>query len=1283
MSQFPTNDFVASNRFEIRRQIGIGGMGVVYEAFDRQRNEVVALKTIRQITPESVYRLKREFRTLADITHPNLVRLYELFSSDDGNYFTMEFVAGIDFLSFVRGFSQLQRDHSTEGQATHSTDNSFEAIKGESGACTVPLTPDTTAHDAWQTVFFPIFSFDNLRSALRSLKEGIECLHLGNQLHRDIKPTNILVTSEGRVVLLDCGLALNADSDSNATGAVIAGTYPYMSPEQCAGARLGPASDWYSVGVILYEALVGERPFTGNVMEVVIAKQRSEPIRPSNRRPDIPYDLDELCMRLLERDPTLRANGDDIAKLCTTATGQLPPKEIRFTRTTKQHFVGRTSELEVLHTAFRDVATQQSVVVLINGESGLGKSTLVSHFLDDVRLTTEAVVLCGRCYERESLPFKSIDDLIDELAKYWMRLPVVRAAELLPRDIGILSRLFPTLQRIEAVANAPQRGLVPLDQKELRRRGFAGLKELLGRISDRAPLILFIDDLQWGDMDGISLLTDLLCPPDQPPLLLIVSYRDEAARDRGVVNSFLSSPQLSMNEVSVRRVDLTPLDDQASRQLALALTEDRTDSAISFAASVAKEAGGNPYFVDALARLWQTSEHKEALHLSSSVSLLEVIYTWISSLSEIERKIVEIIAVAGHPMSEINLTKCEIFHSSIRESLRRLCTERLLKTIGSGDCYEPFHDRIRQAVIACLDPARIADYQLLIAGVLEASESVDSATIAAHFAAAGQYSQARKYFELAAHAANKSLAFDLAAEHFQRVLELVSDPLERNLIREQQADALANAGSNATAADQYLTLASCNENPAAWEFKRKAAVNFFYGGSMEAGMSVLKDVVEAVGLKIPQTVPGAIFSLLYHRGLLSLGGLWYRPLEKRIVDSRQKRSSRQLDQLKSRVRVCRSAGHGMFLLDPLRAIDFFTQHLIYAFKLGDPAEIAVGLAWAAVGSAMGGEGQERKLLKLLYRAEEISASLNDPMVSANVLVAHGIASSVTGKYSGALSCIDKAVYRFQTDCVGAFYEQTLAEGTALWIANFCGYITELRRRGPVYYSEGKKREDAHRLSHIANMVLLPLADDQPDRAEAEVHLRSKALSKVIIGFHQFLAFYAQLQIHLYRSDAVAALEHDQRNFPLIASTVKHFQLARVLCNYGRCCAHLVAASSGERLHYHIGKCKLNLKKIERENTTIGRHLSHLLRAGLLSFSNPFTDLVRDEVSNNLRIAISGFQAQQMPIFTHCAARRLGQLLKNDEGQQWVSSAENWMDQQGIKNKDRITSLFVPGDLNRK
>src|SRR5262249_15150591 len=159
--------------------------------------------------------------------------------------------------------------------------------------------------------------------------------------------------------------------------------------------------------------------------------------------------------------------------------------------------LGREGHLRLLEEAYTASRQGRAVLVAVHGQSGVGKSVLVRYFLERLR-GRGVVVVAGRCYERESVPYKALDPLVDELGQYLRGLAQHEVEARLPRDVGPLARVFPVLGRVGAVAEAMARSSTLPDPHEERRRAFAGLRELLGRVGDRWPLVLHIDDLQWG-----------------------------------------------------------------------------------------------------------------------------------------------------------------------------------------------------------------------------------------------------------------------------------------------------------------------------------------------------------------------------------------------------------------------------------------------------------------------------------------------------------------------------------------------------------------------------------------------------------------------------------------------------------------------------------------------------------------------------------------------------------------------------------------------------------------
>ncbi|MGO9923411.1 MAG: protein kinase domain-containing protein, partial [Isosphaeraceae bacterium] len=370
--------------------------------------------------------------------------------------------------------------------------------------------------------------FDRLRDGLRQLAEGVAALHEAGWLHRDLKPSNVLVTPEGRVVILDFGLGAELERGGlhHTSSTSLLGTAAYMSPEQAAGRTVTPASDWYSVGVILYEALTGRLPFVGGALDMLMEKQRLDPTPPGKVMAELPDDLDELCSALLRRDFDARPQAADILRSLQSWTpGVRVPASPRNAARTPRHLVGREHHLSVLSDAYCAMRQDGPVLVLVHGPSGVGKTALVERFLEALPADDGAVVLPGRCHAQESVPYKALDGVIDALGQALRRLSPVEVEAVLPRDFPYLCQVFPTLQLVEE-GGGPRRRLQEIaDPREQRKRCVAALRDLLGRLGDRRSLVVIIDDLHWGDQESASLLVDLLQPPNPPALLLIGCYR--------------------------------------------------------------------------------------------------------------------------------------------------------------------------------------------------------------------------------------------------------------------------------------------------------------------------------------------------------------------------------------------------------------------------------------------------------------------------------------------------------------------------------------------------------------------------------------------------------------------------------------------------------------------------------------------------------------------------------------------------------------------------------------
>jgi serine/threonine protein kinase len=1240
-------EMLSAMRFTLVRRLGAGGMGFVFEAYDQERGELVALKTMRRIDPSALVRFKHEFRTLADISHTNLVNFYELFAVKDRWFFTMELVEGTDFVTYVRSMQQ---------EASSGTGREGELV-GDAASSSRGALPDAPGQ----------FDETKLRESFRQLAEGVEALHQAGKLHRDIKPTNVLVTPAGRVVILDFGLTADLDSSKPPPSErQIIGTLGHMSPEQAACQPTTTASDWYSVGVILFESLTGRLPFVGPSDQVLNAKRTQAAPPVASIAPGLPDDLARLCDQLLKLDPAKRPPGREIIAILS---GQEVDTSEELLATRPPSLIGRSRHRQVLRADFASLNVGCTELVFVSGRTGTGKSTLVRSFLDELIEKDEAVVLTGRCCQRESVPYKALDSLIDSLARHLKNLPSQKVEPLLPRDVAYLARLFPALLSVETVDAARRIASEIPDQQEYRRIACSALRELLTRIAKTKGLVLFIDDLQWGDIDSAILLADLVCSSESPPMLLIGCFRSEDAEASVFLREIRRSIAQESGNLKYRELSVEPLTKAESRELALVLLE--RDDAVSRAQAhmVAQESGGNPLFIDELVKHIQSGDWTDRSEAIGQIDLDLVLWARIKRQPEEARRLLATIAVSGRPIRQSLAFQASEIGAGGRVALAALRTARLVRriTAAQADQVEIYDTRIRESVVAHLGPDALKWHHERLARVLAADGRTDPEVLGEHLHGSGDSARASEYYLRGAEQAAAALAFDRAARLYRMALELFQGPPEAaSSLWKRLGDSLANGGRGSDSASAYLKAAESATAAEASELKRLATSQFLISGHLDEGLALLRTILGPLGLAIPETIRAAWLSLLWHRAKLRVRGLRFRRRDTGQI------SPREL----TRIDVCWSAVAGLTMSEPLRGADFQTRGLLLALRAGEPLRIARALTMEAGHRSTAGLAGTPDVTKLLSEAERLAAEIDTPHVRGLIKLVRGASSIMVGQWKAAQTSLEDADQLFRSQCTGVSWERDTAHNFLLWAVFQIGELAEFRRRWSVMHREAQERGDLYAAGMLTSfyMTMVKLTANEAPDSEAQLEAAAVPAAGRLFNLQNSSAFDALIALYFYRGDFNTAWTRIKAVWPQYSrSMLLHTQMLRIHYLEQRSRSALAMAERARDSSVFLRQARADARQLAREQQTWALAHAAFVRAGIAACQEK-----TGQAADELTLAAQLYDQADMPLRAHIMRYRIGEVLTDAQSRALRQDAEVWMRNQGIVSPVRWAGMYAPG-----
>jgi hypothetical protein len=1093
------------SRFEPRGHLGEGAFGRVLRMYDRALETEVAFKELTRIGSPALLRFKNEFRALADVSHPNLVRLHELFE-DRGTWgFSMELIDGPDFLGYVRG----------EAQA------GFDEVR--------------------------------LRDALRQLTEGLTALHELGLTHRDVKPSNVRVTREGRVVLLDFGLVTQTSEDEGPNAGL--GTPAYMAPEQARGTRVDAAADFYALGVMLYEALTDRLPFDGSPLQMLIAKECQPPVSPSRHVPDVPADLEGLCMALLAADPARRATRDEV--LLVLGQSVVPAGGVR----SSDVFVGRLAELVKAGLSYRRMLEQGVQVLLVEGESGIGKTSLARAFTEQLeKLDRPPLVLSGRCHAAEQLPFKLFDGVVDELSKQLVRMPQAEVIALLPEQASALSTLFPVLAQVTRLRRSSEQGDF---MRVERAQSFVRFGELLARLSQQRPLVLRVDDLQWADVDSMALLAALL-DSKTPRVLLVVTTRSLGTLEPPLgplARELLARPE-------VERLQLEPLpDEHASLLSARCLGIEPDDPR---AQRVAREAKGHPLFITEL------SQRTSMLPEGVPQSLDDALRLRLARLAPTARRVLDLLAVSSAPVPITVLASALKAHGDeLARALLELRTTRWARSSRRGDltCY---HDRLREFALGVLSADTVRAHHRLLAQAFRMRVDPDPAEVARHLLGAGEASSAVPWLERAAERALEQQAFERAAELYRSLLAHGEGLLEAPRVHTARialSDALSSAGRSAEAAAVLVDGIARAAPGERVEREGRAARQLLRAGLPREGLMAARRALEQVGLSWPRSEATALARLLWHRADLAVTGT-----KPRAPRREHKERRAQLDTLWG---LWQPLGWA----DLLRGAELGARHLRLSLRSGDARHLGLALCAEAMLGAMQDPRSPRPLA-LLERARAELARCE----AADLAAFHAFAAGATALFYSDFAVADQKLREaelcIERDCPGEAWQLVNVRGALLSMWMNRGDFALGAARAEAWLRDARARDDSFAIATYAvtgfGCFRHPMRDD-PRAGLAEIEAAMAPWEATRYGLQHFGAAMARHVVLGYESDE-GPWEHWQRTWPIVhRSFLMRSQFIRTILSTmcGEGCLRAALAQQGSARKRLLTEARTILAPLER------------------------------------------------------------------------------------------------------
>ena len=1211
--------FHGTPRFRIVSRIGVGAIGELYRAMDEVRGTLVALRTLRHVERDEGPALERDFRDLKAVRHPALVSLGELHSVDGLWFYTMEFVEGEPLFDYAhpRG--------------------------SEPPARGTGLPPPGGLSEV------------RLRSALHQLVRGVAALHNAGRVHGGIEPDHIRLTPQGRLVLLECELL--GGSTGRDTEQRLFNALPFVAPERLEDAPVSPATDWYSVGAVLFHALADAFPFASSGADLVEQKQRMVPQLPNDARH--PPDLVRLCMSLLSIDPDARPEYDEIRAVLGISAEAEPRISQTFSLLgDAPPFVGRRRELGLLAEAFERTRHGAVSTLCLYGEPGIGKRTLVTQLARKLRNEYPQLIhLTGRCDAEGPRAMRGVAQVLVGLSRYLASQDESSVTTLLPKDAELIPRVFPALSGLPVPRTE---SAVQEEPEALRRAASRALRDLMRNLSKRHPLLVVIDDVQWIDPDALSLLEALIRQPSPPDMLLLMLLHEEPTQASETLRSWFAR-----HEQQVTSMPLRELSDGAALDLVERLLESGGVTSEIVAQRMSELATGHPLRIDALVRHYLLT----SVPAPAGISLEDLLWSRVEHLPLDARQLLTTLCHARVPMSADLLARAtNLSPESVARHAAVLRVANLGKTLRDNDVerYAPSHPAVRSAVLARAKVDRTRIHRQIALALASHAQSPDD-VLAAHFRDAGELKRAAEATARAADAARESFAFDAAVALYQEALAFPeAEPETKRRLRTELAHAYAGAGRSEQAAAAYVEAARY-ENPAtALELERRAAHQLLRTGHIQEGFKTIESVLARLGMQLPSSSFSALTSLSLRRGQLALRGTSFRERDASQIPPN--------DLL--RADILGSLAPALSVIDAVRGADARTRHLLLSLKLGDAARIARALAIEADYEATMSEPDADGWLRLVERAESLAARTNDPQALGLSLAVRARAAFFRGLLRENVRLSNEAERALAMNCTYVDWDI----GRVRVVRALARFLLGELRSGSDSVSEqireAQERGDRYTQTQLslAAGYIPHLLSNEPLRAMATLDDAIREFGGESFQVPQYLHLFGWVQTQLYAGQ-------DRPYTRIMASwpSLARSQLLRVPFA-AHTARHLRARAALAQARHERSDRELLLREAaENAGQLISARLpafvgyGHAVRAGVHASRG---DRVR--AVQRLEQAEAAFYEGDMTLYAAATRYQVGRLQGGARGSELQARAHEWFEAQGAKKPHAVISMLLPG-----